>query len=114
MHVCTDVYVRSHCLTRRRHLVDHALQFARARGPVVQIVLLRVVVLIEVELHCIEAHADRLTRSLRERLRLRQLHLVERGIHIDTNPIAKLAAEQLIHGESKRLAREIPQRRLHR
>ena len=43
MHVAADVDLRADRLARRRHLVDHALHFPRAGGPVEGVVLVRVV-----------------------------------------------------------------------
>ena len=66
VHVGADVDVRPDRLARGGHLVDHALHFGRAGGPVVAIVFVGVVGLVEVELHRREAHVDGFSGALGE------------------------------------------------
>jgi hypothetical protein len=82
-------------------------------GPVELIVLVRIVPLIQVELHCGVAVLLRFCGRLAELLRRRQPRLVEGRVEIEADAIAELPAKQLVDRQVQRLAREIPQRGFH-
>jgi hypothetical protein len=93
VHVGADVEIRPRRFARGRHLVVHPAQLRRARGPVVGVVLVRIVLLVEIELDRVEAHGEHLARGGGELFRLRALPLVKRRVHVDADAIAEFAAE---------------------
>jgi hypothetical protein len=77
------------------------------------IVPVRIVRLIEVELHGRVPHLRGGRRGLGELLRPRQLRLVQRRVDIDADAVPELSAEQLVHRHVQGLAGQVPEGRFH-
>ena len=109
MHIRTNIDVRPNGFAGRRYLIDHPLQLSRARCPVVGIILVRVISLIQIELDRRKSHVGGFGGTLGKLLRRRQPKLIQRRIHVDPDPVAKLPAQELIHRQAQRLAGKVPQ-----
>src|SRR5262245_20637525 len=104
MHVTADVDIRTNGLPGCRYLIDHAFQLAWTSRPVVKIIFAWIIALVEVKLHCVEAHLLRLSSGLCKIGWGWQVLLIQRSITIYANLVSEFSSQQLIHGYAKRFA----------
>ena len=87
-------------------LAHHRVDLGVARGPVDRVPAVRVLALVDVDLHGGEAHVADAAELL---LGLRVVRVLRLRVAVDADLVPHLAAEKLVDRQPERLARQIPE-----